>query len=109
MASQPSLFDVCARKHGGNQNSRAANLRIHPHKESDREAIRIQVAAMGFAGLTLKEIRIIHPTAQPERWKYPNEISGRITALKALGQIFDSGRERGNCTVWVARQEWVNA
>jgi hypothetical protein len=105
--AQFALFDPSAGKHGGNPRSVEANRRIHPFKESDRESIRIQVAAAGFAGLTSKEIRIEHPTAQPRRFKYPNEFSGRITALKAQKKLFESGRQRDGADVLVAREEWV--
>jgi hypothetical protein len=109
MTQTDFIWDACASRHKGNPNSVAANLRINPHKESDRESIRIQVASQGFAGLTIKEIRLQHPTAQPPRFKYPNEFSGRLCELVADQKIFVSGRKRDNCSVYVARKEWANA
>lgn len=91
--------DICARKHGGNPRSVEANARVR--KRSDRERVRLLVYGYGWGGLTLKEAcRAMHKT--------PNQISGRFTALKAGRQIFDSGRTREGCTVYVGRKEWVN-
>jgi hypothetical protein len=108
MTQTDFVWDDTARKHGGHPNSVAANRRIHPFKESDKEAIRIQVSAAGFSGLTSKEIRIEHPTEIPRRFKYPNEFSGRITALKAEGKIHESGRKRDGADVLVADRRWIN-
>jgi hypothetical protein len=112
--AQPSLFDPCARKHGGNPNSVAANLRNRPHKDSDRESIRIQIASQGFAGLTLNEVQIWDPswrnprTGELGRYKPANAISGRLTELVADQEIFVSGRKRQGCSVYVSRREWAN-
>jgi hypothetical protein len=90
-----------------NPNSLAANDRIDPHKATDCQRIRDLVEAAGPAGLTRKEMKLEHPTAQPPRFKYPNEFSGRPKELKEDGLLFDSKRKRDGCTVWVARPEWV--
>jgi hypothetical protein len=109
--SQPTLWDVTARKHGGNQQSIAANLRINPHKDSDRESIRIQIASQGFAGLTLNEVQLWDPTwrnprtGELGRFKPTNTFSGRITELVAEQKIFVSGRKRAGCSVYVAQRE----
>jgi hypothetical protein len=99
--AQPGLFDVCARRHGGNANSRAANLRVHPYKIGMRERIRVWVGGCGFAGTTLKEIAAQFGTEV-------HKISGRISELKRDEQIFDSGRTRGDCAVLVGSRAWVN-
>jgi hypothetical protein len=98
---QPSLFDVCARRHGGNANSRAANLRVHPHKVGMRERIRVFVGGCGFQGATGKEIAHF-------MGKEFHQISGRLAELKRDEQIFDSGRTREDCAVLVGSRAWVN-
>jgi hypothetical protein len=99
--SQPTLWDVTARKHGGNQQSIAANLRSSAFKETNRERIRTQIAACGFAGATLKELKI----SKGDRFLYPNELSPRLTELVAMQLIFPSGRRRDGCSVYVAQRE----
>jgi hypothetical protein len=80
--SQPTLWDACAR---------------------NRQRIYEQIAACGFAGATIKEIKI----AKGDRFLYPNELSPRLTELVALQLIFPSGRMRLGCSVYVSRQEWA--
>jgi hypothetical protein len=104
--AQAGLFDVCARKHSGNQNSVAANLKSQQFKETNRERIRSQIAAAGFAGLTINELKIYDDNKQ--RFKPANELSPRLTELVALGLIYPSGRQRESCSVYVARKEWSN-
>jgi hypothetical protein len=103
--AQPSLFDPCARKHGGNPNSVAANLKAQQFKETHRERIRSQIAACGFAGATLKELKIV----KGDRYLYPNELSPRLTELVAMQLIFVSGRRRENCSVYVSEKRFVTA
>jgi hypothetical protein len=55
----------------------------------------------GFAGLTLKELKI----AKGDRFLYPNELSPRLTELVAMQLIFPSGRRRDGCSVYVAQRE----
>jgi hypothetical protein len=94
-------FDVTASRHGGNEQSRQANLRASVFKETNRERIRTQIAACGFAGATLKELKI----AKGDRFLYPNELSPRLTELVAMQLIFPSGRRRDGCSVYVAQRE----
>jgi hypothetical protein len=98
---QQNLFDACSGKHGGNANSQAANVRAHQFKETNRERIRTQIAACGFAGATLKELKI----SKGDRFLYPNELSPRLTELVAMQLIFPSGRRRDGCSVYVAQRE----
>jgi hypothetical protein len=106
MESQAILpFDISARKHQGNKNSRAANLKLIPHKSGIRARIVAQVAAMDYQGLTVNEIKIWDDVKA--RYKPINEFSGRVTEAKALGELFDSGRNRDGCAVLVARKEFV--
>jgi hypothetical protein len=113
MTQTDFIFDVCASRHKQNPNSVAANRRINPHKDSDRESIRIQIASQGFAGLTLNEVQIWDPTwrnprtGELGRFKPANAISGRLTELVADQEIFVSGRKRLGCSVYVSRQEWA--
>jgi hypothetical protein len=102
--SQPTLWDACARKHKGNAQSRAANLRAESGKVTNRQRIYEQIAACGFAGATLKELKI----AKGDRFLYPNELSPRITELVADELIFVSGRKRTGQigSVYVADQ-WL--
>jgi hypothetical protein len=104
MTQTDFIWDVTAGRHGGNVNSRAANLRAAATKTTNQERIRTQIAAAGFAGLTLKELKI----AKGDRYLYPNELSPRLTELVAMQLIFVSGRKRDNCSVYVARKEWTN-
>jgi hypothetical protein len=93
-------FDISARKHQGNENSQEANLRAIPMKGRNRERIRKLVAYRKDRGATLKELSVL-------LGKFPHQVSGRITELKKLGEIFDSNREpRDGCSVLVARKEW---
>jgi hypothetical protein len=105
MTQTDFIWDVDSRKHRGNPNSVAANLKAQQFKATHRERIRAQIAAAGFAGLTLKEIKI----AKGDRFLYPNELSPRITELVADQLIFVSGRKREGYTgsVYVSRREWA--
>ncbi len=101
MTSQPSLFDVCETKHRGNKQSRAANLRVMPHKKGIRERARVFIAATEWYGATAQEIA--------QAFGKPlHTLSGRCSELRALGQVFDSGRVRDKGSVLVSRAEWVN-
>lgn len=95
------LTDVCARRHRGARNSVRANERLHGFKVTTRERIRVFIGGCGWGGATLKEICSAFG-------KLPNELSGRLSELKADKVIFDSGRDRNGCAVLVGRPEWVN-
>lgn len=106
MSTQLTIpFDVTASRHRGNRNSREANLRAAPFKETNRERIRMQVASAGFAGLTINELKIWDE--RKARFKPANELSPRLTELVALRLIFPSGRQRKCCSVYVAELRWV--
>jgi hypothetical protein len=104
MTQNSFIWDVSARKHGGNPNSVAANLKAQQFKTTNRQRILEQIAACGFAGATIKELKI----AKGDRFLYPNELSPRLTELVALRLIYPSGRQRENCSVYVSRKEWCN-
>lgn len=99
---QRNLFtDITARKHGGNENSQKANLRVAPYKAPMRERIRVFIGGCDWHGATLKEICASFN-------KLPHELSGRISELKADGLIFDSGRRRDDSAVLVGQKRWIN-
>jgi hypothetical protein len=104
MTQADFIWDVTASKHRGNPNSVAANLKAQQFKETNRERIRSQIAACGFAGATLKELKI----AKGDRYLYPNELSPRLTELVAMQLIFVSGRKRENCSVYVTEKRWAS-
>jgi hypothetical protein len=103
MTQTDFIWDVCASRHKGNPNSVAANLKAQQFKTTNRQRIFEQIAACGFAGATLRELRI----SKGDRFLYPNELSPRLTELVAMQLIFVSGRKRENCSVYVSRQEWA--
>lgn len=73
------LFDVSARKHGGNEQSENANLVAQPGKAKAREMIYNVLLSREKRGATCREIsRIIN--------RPMHSISGRITELIAEGR-----------------------
>jgi hypothetical protein len=105
MTQTDFIWDVDSRKHRGNPNSVAANLKAQQFKTTNRQRILEQIAACGFAGATIKELKI----AKGDRFLYPNELSPRLTELVADQLIFVSGRKREGYTgsVYVSRREWA--
>jgi AraC-like DNA-binding protein len=95
MTQTDFIWDVCAGKHGGNPQSKAANLRIQPHKETARKRVFDLIKESGKNGATVKEIA-------RKLGKYPNHLSGRITELTADGNITPSGIQREGCSAYVA-------
>jgi len=91
--------DICANKHGGNAQSVKANPSVEA-KATLRERVRIFIAACDFHGATVKEIAATFN-------KPMHAISGRCSELKALGNIWESGRVRGGGAVLVGRTEWA--
>lgn len=82
---QAELFDVCAAKHGGSQESKAANLKAHPHKAKSRELVMHVLRIKGAA--TCKEIA--------DYLNLPmHKVSGRLTELIAAGQARKSDAVR---------------
>lgn len=78
MNPQIEMFDVCAAKHQGNKESRAANLRARPSKKESQEVI--YKALVVYGPQTCKELA--------ERLgKEMHAISGRITELKAMSRV----------------------
>jgi hypothetical protein len=81
------LFDVTARRHGGNAESAAALRQIAPGKERARREILQFAIQQGEKGITTDEVA---------DWKQvpPNAISGRISELKALQLLIPTNRRR---------------
>ena len=84
------LDDICRKRHGGNENSEAANEKAAPNKASQRAKVFAAIKTEG--SLTCRELA--------ERWGVGlNQISGRFSELKKQGKIYQSGRRNG-CGVW---------
>lgn len=100
-SSSERIGDITAGKHGGNAHSQRAH-EINRHSASAMaERARLFVASQESSGATVKEFAAIVG-------KQLNQVSGRFSQLKADKKIFDSGRSREGCTVWVARAQWQN-
>jgi hypothetical protein len=94
MEKQLTFGDVCARRHGGNANSSAANRMVC--KKQDRETV-FGLVELAQNGLTLKEACLFLRRS-------PNQISGRFTELKEAGRIVVRGRRDG-CGVYFVEKE----
>jgi predicted ArsR family transcriptional regulator len=75
--SEPDLFDICARKHGGNPESQEANRRVSQSKENDRMKI---LEHLKVNPMTVDEVAMYWDTT-------PNAVSGRFSELKKMGLI----------------------
>lgn len=90
------IQDVCLRKHKGNAESVAANERVAPFKDRDRERIyRWFLEKAGSQGATSKEVTrclgIPYTT-----------VSGRLSELKAAKWLCETGQRRDGAAVLVA-------
>jgi len=94
MSTQPSLFDICERKHGHNQESVAANQQIASHKRNLQAKVYELILRYAHVGITLKEI--VRLSGIPI-----NSVSGRISELKADGVVQPNGQIREGCAVLV--------
>lgn len=83
------LNDVCARKHGGNSNSRAANSNVD--KNHWRNMVRD--AFTEFGNITCKEVCKI-------LGRQMHQISPRITELKKMGELEPCTYSREGCRVY---------
>lgn len=91
--NQPTLFDVCARKHKGNAESAAANRRVN--KQRDREKVFAACSLRG--GTTCRELATLLGVGM-------NQISGRFSELKRDNRIKRIGTRDG-CGVYVVTQQ----
>lgn len=111
-ASQATLFplpaaprrdsDVCARKHGGDLNSKLAHGKLLGHKAEQREKVRRYVASCCGRGATCDETALALGV-------FPNDVSGRFTELARDERIKRNGERRttrrGNwAAVWIAME-----
>ena len=91
--NQTDLFDICARRHKGNPESRAANKRVR--KAEQRRKVLFAILESGTVGITCRELA--------EEWNVGmNTISGRFSELKADGDVVKVGTRDG-CAVLVAK------
>lgn len=74
----PSLRDPCQTKHGGNPNSQAAFASLTPNLSAACQAV--------FDAIQEQPGSTIHDVCR-RLGKLPNEVSGRITTLKARKAI----------------------
>lgn len=90
--------DITKNKHGGNAQSNAAFEKIEETLTTRQKTVySIIYHRYQHAGATCKEIAKIFGVGM-------NAISGRITELKRMGKIKQSGRRDG-CAVWVINGE----
>lgn len=89
--------DVCARKHGGNSESKAAFDSVSEHLSESQHLVYKHIRWAG--GLTVDELSDAMGTT-------PNAVSGRVTELRIKGKIKKRGKRktRSGCSaaVWVA-------
>jgi hypothetical protein len=85
--SEFPLFDICERKHGGNPNSIAANLRTN---KSEHIALILNFIRSRGGKSYLKEI-------ERGTGLLRNTISGRLADLKCSGVIVETGERAEGC------------
>lgn len=88
--------DICANRHGGNPQSKAANCRVGYTKAEQRRHVLTFIQVRGALGATTDEVAA-------GMGKPPNAVSGRLTELKAAGLIVKCGtrRTRSGCSAGV--------
>ncbi|HTR27235.1 MAG TPA: hypothetical protein VMI10_24910 [Terriglobales bacterium] len=91
------LLDPCARKHGGNEESRAANWHNLKHRPEQRHEVYALISNAGPQGLSMKEVATIMGVQL-------NTISGRGTELKKLGLVEPTAEVRAGSMVLRAIQ-----
>ena len=91
--------DICAGRHGGNEQSAQANERGATGRAEQRARVLAEIERAGRAGLTCKELA--------ERWGVGmNAISGRFTELKTSGDIWQAVDDNGNRIVRDGSSAW---
>lgn len=91
--------DICAGRHGGNEQSAQANERGASGRAQQRALVLAEIERAGRAGLTCKELAA--------RWDVGmNAISGRFTELKASGEIWQAVDDNGNRIVRDGSSAW---
>jgi len=89
------MVDPCARKHGGNEQSREANKKNLKRREAQRMAVLEHITKAGTHGMSMKEV------AKAMNTQF-SSVSGRGTELKRLGMVEESGEAREGSAVLVA-------
>lgn len=101
-------MDISRNRHGGNACSTAAHRRVRNTATDQRAWVLRKAIAAGMNGVTVDELAK-EATRITGHEVTPNRISGRVSELKADGQLVDTGRTRPTRTgsmagVVVARQ-----
>jgi hypothetical protein len=94
---QKPLPDPSRRKHGGDENSEAANARVHQWKPFWEAKIGTLLDQAGLRGMTSSEISIALGTKEQPVAK--NLFSGRLRDMWDDGRTFRPGKREG---------EWIN-
>jgi hypothetical protein len=85
------IVDICATKHGGNEQSRAANRKNRNSREAQRMRV-FELIKDSYNGLSMKEVAEIMDVQL-------NTISGRGSSLKQLGLVEPTGEVRNGSAV----------
>jgi predicted HTH transcriptional regulator len=83
-------YDICERKSARSATSFDAHEKIKGSKEKKRE--QILAWAQGFGDFTLRDVCAAFDVQ-------PNQISGRLSELKRLGRLKDTGYRRDGCAI----------
>ena len=86
-------LDICARKHGGNEQSKAAFAKIKPGITTQRQRVLAEIKRAGNNGVTCRELASDWGVGM-------NAVSGRFSELRRSRLIRADGRRVG-CSVWV--------
>lgn len=93
--AQTSIFDICAKRHRGNEQSAAAFQSVQRTRAETCAAVLAFIRSCGVNGATNKEIAA-------HFGKGINAVSGRRSELLADGLIVETDRRRDGCGVVVA-------
>lgn len=89
------LPDVCRNRHGGNDESELANLKVHSRKEIDCERIMVYADFMDSYGITFKEV-------VKALGLLPQTASARLADLKKAVRLVRKGDlRRDGCGVFI--------
>jgi predicted HTH transcriptional regulator len=83
-------YDICERKSARSETSFHAHELIKGSKETKRE--QILAWAQGFGEFTLRDVCAAFDVQ-------PNQISGRLSELKRLGRLKETGYRRDGCAI----------
>lgn len=92
------LFDITSRKHGGNECSTSAHVKIAPMLRGSRQGVFDLIRDSGQRGMTCDEIAAF-------LGKGENAVSGRITELLRDGRIKRDGtrKTRSGCSAAILK------